>query len=147
MADACAKPYCECTGDEVCLGFLGCIAEGGDDPGLDWYELCWQQFPGAVSMAGRMAVCAGEKCAVPCMADPVDACLACQYQQCPTEINKCLSLVDCRELLKCLAQCKQEAMPDVCATSCLTEEYPGGVQTAQALDTCVDKYCAEPCTP
>ena len=89
LVDHCAGVYCDCAGSKECVDYLTCVAMGGPDPQAGYLELCAQKSPNSIALAGNLAVCGAKSCAV-CATKAPNACAACEYESCPTELNECL---------------------------------------------------------
>ncbi|MBI5533083.1 MAG: hypothetical protein HY898_10225 [Deltaproteobacteria bacterium] len=66
------------------------------------------------------------------------SCQTCMDGQCGNEMKSCNQ--DCSSLLSCAFACSDNA----CVSSC-ANQYPNGVQGAQAVINCMNGHCAQPC--
>ncbi len=140
LVDACATPYCKCTGESDCIDLLVCSR---DAQTVDEHKQCWAEHKDSISLAGRLQTCGSLHCA-DCKLPAVDECQVCEYEKCSTQTNNCYASSDCLDLLACLTSCPMAPNPAECQTNC-PNMYPGGVQPLQQLYSCTTSFCASPC--
>lgn len=142
LVDACSGPYCTCAGDPDCLDLASCAGAAQTQSEL---EACWKDHKDSISTVGQIQACGAALCPE-CGLPAVDECRACEYKQCPTQTNACLSNPQCVVLGECLHGCAGKPDIESCRTICLSES-PDGVQAIQALTDCVAQHCVDACPP
>jgi len=140
LVASCAGPYCTCAGDPDCIDMATCARAAQSQGEL---EACWKDHKDSISTWGQLQVCGGASCP-DCGFSAVEPCRACEYEQCPTQTNECLSNPECVKLDKCLHMCVGKPDIDSCRTICLSDS-PDGVQAIQALTDCVGQHCVDAC--
>jgi hypothetical protein len=138
LFDQCNGAFCACAAEPDCGGIPTCLGQGFP------IDFCWQDNPDGISLRGTLEACGAQKCAE-CGYEPVEECIACQYEKCSGELNACFSDGECLGFLMCVATCKEAGGTEVtCAPQC-NDEHMTGVPLAADLEECTNNLCSAAC--
>jgi hypothetical protein len=139
---ACPERYCPCYGDPECVSLAACTATCSErDPAC--LQACWSAHPSAIATGALLVDCAAKDCAAECPGyQPIGACLECLYGGCPSEMNACISVVECTDLFVCLGACTTPT----CQSACY-QQHPDGTGPIGPVGNCLQERCATACAP
>jgi hypothetical protein len=138
----CSEEHCcETRGacDAECDAIFTCFNACTEGPDV-CVDKCMAAHPtGAAAYAAHNA-CVNLYCGNPCSGKP-NACRDCRLANCAYEHVACFADVDCRRYGFCYEACTDAA----CDAACRAKAPSAAVETYDAYESCLDKFCAGSC--
>jgi hypothetical protein len=146
LVDACPKWACACLANPDCTALYECYAmqcTGGFNDLCAKY--CMNLHPDGIADATLVGSCIVGQCSGACSTlpgAPLDTCATCIYEQCSEQMNACLSIADCYDLIDCTAACAPN--DGACYSGCIMA-HQASQTLLQAVQTCSEQHCAASC--
>lgn len=141
LYEQCQLAYCDCANEPACFKLIACL-EACPPNMPDCAGGCYGTYSAGFAEFTIASSCAATLCSPSCPgSDQVKPCDLCLAQKCETQLEACLSNLQCFPLIDCRQKCLGNM---ACEQQCDTM-YPQGTPLVQALFICAGMGCGNSC--